>query len=196
MPPKHQGIDIDAYLRDRVVPMIDRFGWMIQGVFPTADDPDSIVPFAYTIGLAAHGIPELVVSGLPGDAAGAILNHVAPKHRDRALKAGDTVDVGGQDTLHVLDAPLAEIQQARNLYGDHVTALQLVWADDTGSYPWQDSWTLPDAQPLYLPAEGHHADNPALHDELKAAEARLVANGAPPQPDASPAHRRGPAEVV
>lgn len=36
-----------------VTQLIDRYGWAVTAVLPTEDDPGT--PFAYTVGLTAHG---------------------------------------------------------------------------------------------------------------------------------------------
>src|SRR5689334_16622824 len=124
---------VDAYLAEcrRV---IAEHGWMVQGVFPTEDAPGA--PFAYTIGMTVAGLPEMVISGLAANTAGAILNTAALLHLDRELRAGQTVDGAASVTFRVVAAPTAEVNTARNLYGAAaVSALQLVWPDKDGAYP-------------------------------------------------------------
>src|ERR1039458_8154788 len=81
--PRHQGVAMrwpgappDAtpcdYL-DRRRPLIARFGWWVQGVERDRIHP----PWAYTVGLAPRGLPELVVTGLPLRRATGLLNGVA-----------------------------------------------------------------------------------------------------------------------
>jgi hypothetical protein len=55
--------NIDDFLR-RQQEIIDTVGWAVMHVLPTADDPDTTTPFAYTVGLTAHH-PELPIAGLP-----------------------------------------------------------------------------------------------------------------------------------
>jgi hypothetical protein len=140
-----------AYL-DHARQVIAKHGWMVQGVFPTEAVPG--VPFAYTIGLSAAGLPELVIAGLPAENAAVILNAAARTHLTRQFQPGEVIGDAAQVPLFVIAAPHAEIQQARNLYGDEVSALQLVWPDENGHYPDEPGWTMPpDAQPLYGPRE-------------------------------------------
>lgn len=64
---------------------IKRFGWMIQGVFPTQEcrAPGG---YAYTIGLSDVGLPEILVFGLPQEVAGYILNDLAEKMKTGEVK--------------------------------------------------------------------------------------------------------------
>jgi hypothetical protein len=45
--------------------IIDDVGWAVTHIVPTDGDPDTTIPFAYTVGLTAHGYPELLIAGLP-----------------------------------------------------------------------------------------------------------------------------------
>jgi hypothetical protein len=140
---------LDVYLTGKVLPIIREHGWMIQGVFPTANDP--CVGFSYTVGLTAAGLPELVISGLPHETGGAILNDAARRHLADEILPGATVDDIASVPFRAVDAPLAEVNMARNLYGDdRVRAVQLVWPDAGGFYPGEPGWSLGDGvQPIY-----------------------------------------------
>lgn len=123
--------------------------WSVTGVF--GDDTSS--PVAYTTGLTEHRRPELLITGLEPDLACRILNRAAelaladrrfldakfldgvvrPPHRLAALPAVDTSE------LHV----------TRLLYGPDFLALQLIWPDEEGRFPWEPGYSFPlDAQPL------------------------------------------------
>ncbi len=140
---------LDAYLADKVLPIIAELGWMVQGVFPTADDP--CVGFCYTVGLTAAGLPELVIAGVPYETGGPILNDAARRHLAEEIAPGATVDGLASVPFRAVDAPLAEVNMPRNLYGaDRVRAVQLVWPDDGGAYPGEPGWSLGDGvQPIY-----------------------------------------------
>lgn len=71
----------------------DRFGWVLQGV-------ESRRPWAYTIGLTELiGHPELVMVGVPLNAAGAMLNDVGRHlgHSDELLQPGGSIRMGEVD---------------------------------------------------------------------------------------------------
>ena len=111
-------------------------GWAIQGV--TGDRLHA--PFAYTVGLTDFAVPELVVTGLRHGLACALLNEVAehslhcePPH------PGERVRLDGGPLVEVvqLEHPDAHLFTAVALRGPDITALQLVWADDRGRWPWE-----------------------------------------------------------
>lgn len=137
---------LGAYL-DRCRALIAEHGWMVQGVFPTVDEPGP--GFAYTVGLTANGRPELVVSGLGYEQGGAILNAAARRHLADELRPGMVVEGIASVPFTVVAAPHAEIGMVRNLYGDRAEAVQLVWPDRGGNYPGDPGWTLGDGQPIY-----------------------------------------------
>ena len=62
-------------LRRRQDEHIDRVGWSVTMVMPTDDDPGT--PFAYTVGLTGHDLPELIIAGLPPRVAHTLLNDLA-----------------------------------------------------------------------------------------------------------------------
>lgn len=129
--------------------LIAKHGWMVQGVFPTRNDPDA--PFAYTVGLTAAGLPELVISGLSAETSCALLNNAARRSLGEEFKPGQVLDGIASVPFRVVDAPSAEVNMAHHLYEDRdVRALQLVWPDKGGAYPGEPGWSLPDdAQPIY-----------------------------------------------
>src|SRR5437764_5365551 len=57
--------------------LIAQYGWALTMVEPTPTDPG--IPFAYTVGLTAHGQPELVIAGLDPHIAQALLNDLASR---------------------------------------------------------------------------------------------------------------------
>jgi hypothetical protein len=115
---------------------IDAEGWTIQGV--TGDRLHA--PFAYTVGLTDFDLPELVVTGLRYNRACALLDEVAahslhcqPPH------PGERVQLDDGPLLEVVSLahPEAHLFTAVALRGPNITALQLVWADDHGRWPWE-----------------------------------------------------------
>lgn len=126
---------------------IARHGWMIQGVFPTEESPG--VEFSYTVGLTAAGLPELVISGLPMNLAGTLLNDAARLSLATAVEPGDTITTIASVAFNVIAAPKAEIGLARRLCGEHAKALQLIWPDDRGHYPGEAGWSLSNGQEIF-----------------------------------------------
>lgn len=141
----------------RLREIIDTHGWAVQGVLPEADQPG--VPFGYTVGLTAKDLPELVIYGLPPRTASAILNTAARRMTesgpfspgDRISPPSDGPDVA---VIDVVDTDV--LTMIEHFYGPS-RALQLVWPDEQGRFPWQNGYDIPaDAQPLAGPAPTSH----------------------------------------
>jgi len=129
----HPGATIDDAL-DNVRAVIDRNGWAVQCV----ENPSA--PWAYTIGLHAFGLPELLVTGLEPQAAGSLLNHVADVTMGGipfTPGTRTTADSGMLVEVVEVDHPDAHMNVAMAIEGPFVTARQLVWADERGRMPWE-----------------------------------------------------------
>lgn len=128
---------------------IARHGWAVQGVFGEEETREA--PFAYTVGLTAKGLPELVIYGLNVGLAGNLLNTAATRMIESGeFNAGQAIsrlirnfDMVAIDVLRPVD-----LLVAMQIYGP-VRAIQLVWPGAKGQYPWQDGYEFPaDVQPL------------------------------------------------
>ncbi len=115
--------------------LITDHGWAVQGVERDRARP----PWAYTVGLTAHGRPELVVTGLPLDRAAGLLNDVA-SHVLHAgpPRPGEQIPLRGGPVIEFVEVtvPNAHLRVAVELYGPGIRALQLAHADDRGHWPW------------------------------------------------------------
>lgn len=113
---------------------VDRHGWAVQYV------ESDRAPFAYTIGLHEHGLPELLVTGLLPQPAARLLNGVAAYLMDGGgpLLPGELISAPTGPPLMVVqvDHPDAHLKFAVAICGPAVQAVQLVWADDDGHRPW------------------------------------------------------------
>ena len=114
---------------------IDRYGWTVQGIERSKLYPD----WAYTVGLTEHDLPELVVTGLPPDRAMEVLNGFAA----HLMHAPEPVPGTCQQVLDdlsvefvALTEPSAHLHMAVAMYGPSVRAVQLVYPDDRGHWPW------------------------------------------------------------
>ena len=115
---------------------IEDNGWTIVGV--TGDR--LYAPLAYTVGLTDFGLPELVVTGLRHDHACTLLDAVAEHSLHcEPLVSGARVRMDGGPMVELveLEHPDAHLFTAVALRGPNITALQLVWADDRGRWPWE-----------------------------------------------------------
>jgi hypothetical protein len=126
----------EEYL-DELRATIRLHGWAVQGV------EDDRRPYAYTIGLHDRGLPELLVTGLSPEPAARLLNDVAAAAvSGRVLKPGARIAEGAGPLLEIVgvEHPDAHMTFAVVLGGRDVRALQLVWADERGRWPWAAGW--------------------------------------------------------
>jgi hypothetical protein len=127
--------------------IVREHGWMIQAVFGKGTDP----PFAYTVGLFGLDHPELVIFGIDEASAAGVLNHLGER-----VRQGDCIAPGELLTfdhwphrLHVFPLPNpSEVLFAANRFyhrppDDPVPALQLVWDDLWGNFPWEPGYQAP-----------------------------------------------------
>ena len=122
-----------------ILGLIDETGWIVQAVSAR----DSRPAWAYTAGLTMHGLPELVVTGLDQPLSAMVLNAVAAESLSSGpLGPGDVLTLRGGPPMEVvaLTEPSAHLSLAITLYGPDVRALQLVYADDAGTFPWSPSY--------------------------------------------------------
>lgn len=108
-------------------------GWAVQFV------EDERRPFAYTIGLHERGLPELLVTGLAPKQSSWLLNTFAKRALVRRRPAaGDRVSLPAGTRLELVDVdhPDAHMGIAVAIEGAGISAVQLVWADDRGRWPW------------------------------------------------------------
>lgn len=133
---------------------IDKHGWAILGVFPTEKDPGPW--FTYTIGLTGKGLPELIMVGLSNGQAAPLLNDAAEQLVKGELQIGEPIGTLLQDLPAMLievDAKGMEkhpLNAAKAQYGEQIRALQLVWPDESGLFPWQEGFNpeMKELQPL------------------------------------------------
>ncbi|MFD2470982.1 DUF4262 domain-containing protein [Amycolatopsis silviterrae] len=120
---------------------IREYGWCVQGVLGTGSRPS----WAYTAGLTAQGMPELAVTGLPPYQAVYLLD-VAAEH---ALQTGPPIP--GQQWLLPrlprveavrISTPAVHLDVAVSCYGEEIQAVQLVYADPEGRFPWSPHYNL------------------------------------------------------
>ena len=138
----------------KVVSDVQIHGWHVVKVFASAERPE----FAYTIGLQHNfGHPELIVFGLSSKIAHAALNVAGDNIRAGACyQAGTQTDqILNQYLCAFRPVPLAQYREhlgfALWFYrGSAFQALQLIYPDREGRWPWQDgvSHAFRQGQPL------------------------------------------------
>lgn len=114
---------------------IARNRFMVQPVGGSARTPE----FTYSVGLTAHGLPELIVLGLQEAKAAPLIHGWANYLLDESLVLpGETMGFGTRLLEAVeVSRPEDHLFFAVDLYGEAVRALQLVWNDDRGRWPWE-----------------------------------------------------------
>jgi hypothetical protein len=118
---------------DELRETIRKHGWAVQYV------DDDRRPFAYTVGLHHRGLPELLVTGLAPQRAAWLLNTFAKRAMTGSRPApGDQVSLPAGTRLEVVAVahPDAHLYLAIAIEGPEIEAVQLVWADDRGRWPW------------------------------------------------------------
>jgi hypothetical protein len=117
-------------------------GWAIRNV----SDADPEKCLSYTIGLTAHGHPEVVMTGLPPEVGSAFLNIVG----EIVVREGGRF-TAGEATTELADGPAmpvivvadkSELAAVSAIYGD-APALQIVWTDSGGRLPWETGYANP-----------------------------------------------------
>lgn len=136
---------------NQLLALIDEYGWAVRHVGAGEEEP----AFSYTVGLTVMAHPEIVMEGLPFEAAQAFLNMMGED-----VKAGKRYSSGVMvSDLTEPPAPIAfipvtnttKLTAAVQAFGE-VQAVQAVWSDSTGRLPWEPAYRNPaDAQPLLGP---------------------------------------------
>jgi len=117
--------------------LIDAYGFMVQGVFPTEDSPpEKRFDFCYTVGLAGKELPEFVEYGLSLEIGKVVLNQLAKAAIDgEHFQPGVLIEFQNSFYGTLLEATdLSDLTMARRFYGN-VRALQLVFQDTKHRWP-------------------------------------------------------------
>lgn len=117
---------------------IREHGWAVQYV------ESENRPFAYTVGLHGRGLPELLMTGLPADTACRVLNSIAHMIVDDGTVLAPAMHIDYKDRFLIevveVEHPEVHLKFTVALFGPRVRALQLVWADGKGCWPWDARW--------------------------------------------------------
>lgn len=109
--------------------------WVVVGV----NGERCRAPYSYTVGLTDQGRPELLITGLSQKRAADVLSSAAADVLDgAALAPGKRVRVNDGPLVEVVQvaAPGVHLEVAAALFGRRLEALQLVYADRRGYWPW------------------------------------------------------------
>jgi Domain of unknown function (DUF4262) len=108
-------------------------GWAIKYV------EDDRHPYAYTIGLHELGLPELVTTGVTLERALALLEYFIEEVLAKgAPRPGDRIVLSDNAMIEAVqvDHPEVHLGLAVALFGPELRAVQLVWTDMCGRWPW------------------------------------------------------------
>ncbi|EUA35724.1 hypothetical protein I552_6526 [Mycobacterium xenopi 3993] len=161
----HPGSTMQEYLAEVRKTML-RHGWAVQYV------EDARVPYAYTVGLTRHDVPELLVTGVPPQRAVRLLNLVGERSvREGPPAPGVQIEIRPGPLLEVVEVehPDAHMNCAAAIFGNELRALQLVWADRRGRWPWVPGSTMVAAASRCLVRGPYRADLRSGHVLLTAA---------------------------
>jgi hypothetical protein len=130
----HPGASQQDWL-DHLRGILDEQCWVVIYVQRETYRPS----YSYTVGLTDHGKPEIVVTGLPRQRAADLLDGVAAHlvHADPPAP-GERVPLTDGPLIEIVQVaePSAHLNVAVALCGPQLSALQLVYADDRGHWPW------------------------------------------------------------
>lgn len=126
--------------------LIASHGWMLQYVFPTQESEGP--SFAYTIGLADQGLPELIVFALPQEiahiAVSALINKLREVKNGGAPVLGKT-DINFNFPVYVREVTAKDVAdyavQALRRSDGQAKFLQVCITDRHGLFPWEPGFS-------------------------------------------------------
>lgn len=122
------------------------YGWSDISVFPTKESPG--LPFNYTVGLTLSGHPELIIMGMDNQQMHGVLSSAC-----QAIMNGTVFESGSYVATNVVlqqhRVAFVAVTDVRNdefpltmaerMYHEF-SALQLVWPDSDGRFPWDEDF--------------------------------------------------------
>ena len=122
--------------------MIDAHGWAVRNV----SDSDPAKCLSYTVGLTAHGHPEVVMTGLPPEVGTAFLNivgEIVVREGGRFTSGEATTELADGPAMPVIEvSDRSDLTAVDAIYGV-VPVLQVVWTDSLGHLPWEPGYANP-----------------------------------------------------
>ncbi|MBC7805330.1 MAG: DUF4262 domain-containing protein [Akkermansiaceae bacterium] len=129
----------------KVITNIEMYGWHVVIV----PEDNEGAGFAYTVGLTySYGHAEIILFGLPQDVTHAVLNEIGDRAKNGTRVAPDTYVEGLLEDYDCGFVAVDKTQyreflgQCRWLYGgNEFDALQCVWPDKSGRFPWDEGFS-------------------------------------------------------
>ncbi|MFI7079721.1 DUF4262 domain-containing protein [Micromonospora sp. NPDC049903] len=136
--------------------ILETTGWTVTHILPGDGDFETTAPFAYPVGLTAHGHPDLITAPLPPEVAHTLLNDLAQRvyYKAERFTHGQRISdlIVGYDAIIIDGPPTDDLHPGTAIarYGhDQIRLQQLVWPDKKGRFPWNSGYDFePRAQPL------------------------------------------------
>jgi hypothetical protein len=133
---------------DAIAKQVRQFGWSVATIHE--GDAALRAPFAYSIGMSgSFGAPEISITGLPGAIAVRIINMLGERARKGDALVAEMIIDGllEGDYKCMLKKVSAQGRQKFGLalahYGNlDFDALQCVWPDRMGKFPWEEGYSL------------------------------------------------------
>ena len=124
---------------DEIHAAVRAHGWAVKYV------EDDKRPYAYTIGLHELGLPELLATGVTTGRALALLDYfVEESITNGPLAPGHRIELSDTAAIEVVEIehPDAHLGLEVALYGPDFRAVQLVWTDMSGRWPWDSAFAF------------------------------------------------------
>ncbi len=133
-------MSMESFHDEVVKNMEGEMGWHITGVM---DSP----AFTYSTGLTQYSLPEFIVSGLPMETSAYFINQIGSEMKD-----GKRLEVGKKYFKYTASGlPIVFVEVSKEVMEEKMTvtgfhfqdgfkALQLVWCDTDGKFPWEEGF--------------------------------------------------------
>lgn len=134
---------VSDWLAD-VMDKIHEHGWVLQGVMEGSDtfhdDIITRVGWVYTIGLFCWDHPEFIMTGVPMDCSGPILNDLGNRVRngerfEDGMILDNVLGDGYKVLLRAVDTDAGDWFNVGTRLLPTLTALQVVWPEKDGTFP-------------------------------------------------------------
>lgn len=153
-----QEIKTGEEYRQAVLENIARVGWGISGV--GTDEVLNRIPYAYSTGLTLKHMPEVIAIGnLPVELLADMVSFVVAISVEEGKFTEGLIDCGMETGGEVLRAYIRPVVNhdlvaqryaalTNQLYGEHATYWQLLWADGNNVLPTEEGYDASVVQPL------------------------------------------------
>lgn len=150
--------DKHDYIAKKQMDDIIAKGHQVMCIFPTEEsiaEGGASHYFFYTVGRTVKERPELLLTGpLDNRVAGWVLNEAARMDDTEPFTPGMEIPANvllNQYPVRIVEAnpEAAEMNQALDLFGDDVTALQIIWPDMEGRFPGEPDFAFEDDEPVF-----------------------------------------------